>query len=116
MAITLVTNNVENVGFVANGNSADFSGTEELVAAVTGQNIHVERLAISSNTAITLTLGAGETGGAVTAVVVGPLYMAANSSLELTFSRPIKLAAATALVVDASGAGAATVVVQGYIR
>jgi len=116
MAITLVTSNVEKVGFVANGNSADFSGTEELVAAVTGISIHVERLAISSNAAITLTLGAGETGGAVTTVVIGPVYAAANSFQELAFTRPIKLAAATALVVDASGAGAATVVVQGYIK
>lgn len=116
MAITLVTNNVDKVGFVANGNSADLSGCESLVAAVAGKSIHVEKIHISAGAAINLTIGAGETGGAVTAVVIGPVYMAANSNAKYEFTRPIKLAAATALVVDASGAGAATVTVQGYIK
>lgn len=115
MAITLVTNNVGKVGFVANGYSADFSGCEQLVAAVAGKSIHIEKITVSSGAAITVTIGAGETTGAVTTVVVGPLHMAVNSSIPLEFSRPIKLAAATALVVDASGSGAATVIVQGFV-
>ena len=53
MAITLKTNDVDGAGFVANGNSADFSGCETLVAAVSGKSIYVERIIISSNTAIT---------------------------------------------------------------
>ena len=116
MAITLDTHSVDRAGFVANGYSADWSGCEELVAAVTGQSIYVEKVYISSGAAITLTLGIGETGGAVTNELIGPVYMAANSNTFFEFTRPIKLTAATALVADGSGAGAATIVVQGYIK
>ena len=117
MAITLKEHDVDGVGFVANGYSADFSGCESLKAAVTGKSIYVEKVIVNSLTAINYTIGAGETGGAVTAVVLGPIHCAANSTHEIDVSaRPIKLAAATALTIDASGGGAATVVVQGYVK
>ena len=116
MAITLISNNVETHGFLVNGNSANLSDCEELVAATAGKSIYVERLAISFGAAITVTLGAGETAGSVTTVLVGPLYGAANSTIELTFTRPIKLAVNTALVVDGSGAGNVTITCQGFIK
>jgi hypothetical protein len=116
MAITLVTNDVDRVGFVCNGNSADLSGCETLVAAVAGKSIYLERIAVSFGAAISVTIGAGETTGAVTTVLVGPLYGAANTTVELTFTRPIKVTAATALVADSSGAGNITVLVQGFIK
>jgi len=116
MAITLVTNNVAERGFVANGNSADLSGCETLVAAVAGQSIYIERIAVSFGAAITVTIGEGESSDGVDTVLIGPLYGAANSSLELVFTRPIKVTAATALTADASGAGNVTVIVQGYIE
>jgi hypothetical protein len=116
MAITLVESSVKGRGFVANGTSADFSGCEALKAAVAGKSIYVERIYINSGAAINLTIGEGETTGAVTTVIAGPLYMAANTSLELVFTRPIKLTAATALTIDASGAGNATVIVQGFVE
>lgn len=115
MAITLASNNVANSGFIANGNSSDLSGCETLVAAVTGKSIYVERIAVSFGAAINVSLGEDESSSGVDTVLIGPIYGAANSSIELTFQRPLKLAAATALTVDASGAGAATVIVQGYI-
>ena len=116
MAITLVSNSVDRHGFLVNGTTADLSGCEQLVAAVTGKKICVERLVVSFGAAITVTVGAGETAGAVTTVLIGPLYGAANTTVELTFTRPIVLAAATALVADASGAGAVTISAQGYIK
>jgi hypothetical protein len=116
MAITLVTNDVDRCGFFSNGNSADLSGCETLVAAVAGKSIYVERVAVSFGAAISVTLGAGETTGAVTTVLVGPLYGAANTTVELVFTRPIKLAAATALVADSSGAGNVTITCQGYVK
>jgi len=116
MAITLVSNKVDHHGFNANGNSADASGCETLVAAVADKSIYVERLGVSFGAAISVTFGAGKTGDAPTAVVVGPLYGAANTTVELVFTRPIKLATNTALVVDASGAGNVTVVCQGYVK
>lgn len=116
MAITLVSNAVDNHGYLVNGNSADLSGCEQLVAAVAGKSIYVERLVLSFGAAVTVTVGAGENAGSVTTVLVGPLYGAANTTAELTFTRPIKLAAATALVADSSGAGAVTILAQGYIK
>lgn len=116
MAITLVTNSVKNYGFVANGTSADLSGTETLVAAVAGKSIYVERLVINFGAAVNVTIGAGETTGAVTDVVIGPVYGAANSTVDMKFDRPVMLAAATALVADASGSGNVTIVVQGHVE
>ena len=116
MAITLVTNNVDRVGFVANGNSADLSGCETLAAAVAGKSIHIEKVHVSFGAAINVTIGAGETGGAVTTVLIGPIYGAANVTNSFEFDRPIKLAAATALTADSSGAGNVTIVVQGFTK
>ena len=115
MAITLVSNTVERHGFLVNGTTADLSGCELLVAAVTGKSIVLERVAVSFGAAITVTIGAGETGGAVTTVLVGPIFGAANTTVELVFTRPIVLAAATALTADASAAGNVTVIAQGFL-
>lgn len=104
------------LGFIVNANSADYSGCEELKAAVTGKSIHIERVFISSDTALNITIGAGETGGAVTGIILGPVYFAANTSREFVFTKPIKLDAAVALTCDASGAGNVTVIVQGFIK
>lgn len=115
-AVTLTNNNVDRAGFVVNATSADLSGCETLKAAVTGKSIYIERIYIISNTAINYTIGAGETSGGVTTILLGPVYSAANSATPLIFTRPIKLAAATALTADASGAGAVTIIIQGYIK
>ncbi len=112
MAITLVADGRYPIGAFANGNSADWSGTEEVIAAPTSGSIIVYGVTISSGAAITITIGAGETGGAVTAVLIGPVYLAANATVVMNFTRPILLPATTAVVADGSGAGAATVFVE----
>ena len=101
MAITLVSNHVDRHGFLVNGTTADLSSCEELVAAVAGKSIVLERLAVSFGAAITVTVGAGEAANDVVTVLLGPLYGSANSTVELVFTRPIVLAAATALTADA---------------
>ena len=117
MAITVATPQPYKHGWIANGNSADLSGGEELKAAPgTGLSLYLEELDISSGAAITITIGAGETAGAVTTVIVGPIYFAANTTHKITFRRPVQLAADTALVVDASGAWNATVLAQGFTQ
>jgi len=128
MSITLVSNNVASRGFVVNGNTADLSGCETLVSGVSGKSIYVERIAVSFGAAITVTIGEGEQTPTTTTttcapdrwdvstVLIGPLYGAANSTVELVFTRPIKLTAATDLTADASGAGNVTIIVQGYIE
>lgn len=116
MAITLVSTGTDRSGFVANGYSADLSGCETLVAAVTGKSIYVEKVVINTLAAELITIGQGETGGAVTTVILGPIHTAATSTHVFEFSRPIKLTAATALTVDAAGGGETTVIVQGFIK
>ena len=99
MAITTTDSNPATLGWIANANSADLSGTEIVKAApASGTNLLLERLVISSGGAITVTIGEGETSGAVTTIIWGPVHMAANSQIEKIFNRPVKLTAATALM------------------
>ena len=116
MAITLKTNSVSGAGFIANGYSADWSGCETLVAAVTGKSIYIERIYINAHDAEIFTFGAGATGAAVTTVVLGPISCSADTIVELIFSKPLFITAATAFVVDCAGTGDATIIVQGYIK
>ena len=102
-------------GWAINGTSADASGCEELVAApATGTSLYLKKIAINVDAAIDVTIGAGETSGAVTTVIIGTIGLDANETFTYEFDRPIKLAAATSLTVDASGAGVITVVAEGY--
>jgi hypothetical protein len=116
MAITMNALTPATRGFANNATSADASGCEELVAAVTGKSHYITQLEISCVAAITVTIGAGETGGAVTAVLFGPFNFAATSGspISIQLNPAVKVAAATSIVVDASGAGAVQVFIQGY--
>lgn len=115
MAITVTTPGAKQ-GFIVNGVSADASACEELQAAVAGKKIKVRHVTINSGAGITVTIGAGETGGAVTAALIGPVSFAANESMQWDFSPHMELPENTALVVDASGAGAVCVFAQGVIE
>lgn len=117
MAITVTTPSPGKAGFILNGVSADASACEELKAApAAGTSIIVDHLTINNGAnAISITIGAGETGGAVTAALIGPIAMAVNTSLQFTFPGGMKLPAATALVVDASGAGAICIFAVGRV-
>jgi hypothetical protein len=115
MSIT-VTNPACKVGFIANGFTANASSCEELVAAVASKKIKVKHLTVNSGAAITITIGEGETTNAVTTALIGPISFAANSSLQWDFNPPMELTAATALTVDASGAGDVCVFAQGVIE
>lgn len=109
-------NTVKGSGFAVNADFADASGTEELKAAVTGKSHYITQLFISCVAAITITIGAGETGGAVTTVLFGPFNFAAGSGspIYIQLNPAIVVAAATSITIDASGAGAVQVFVQGY--
>jgi hypothetical protein len=104
--------------FIINGVSADASGCEELKAAPgAGKSIYINRLTVNNGAdALSHTIGEGETVGAVTAALIGPIAMAANSSLQWEFYPPMKLTANTSLVLDSSGAGAVCVFAEGYIE
>jgi hypothetical protein len=115
MAITVTNLTPETFGFCANGFSADVSATEEVVAAPgTGKSHYLRHVTISSGGAISVTLGAGETGGAVTSAILGPISFAANQTIKWDFNPAIKLPVNKSITVDSSGAGNVLVFVQGH--
>lgn len=116
MAIATTTPQPGKFGFLVNATSADASGCEELKAAVTGKSIYVDHITINSGAAITITIGEGETEGAVTTALIGPVSFAANTSMQWDFPYGMRLTAATSLTVDASGAGDICVFVRGRIE
>lgn len=115
MAITVTTPTPGKFGFILNGVSADASGCEELKAApAAGISIVVDHLTINNGAnAISITIGSGEDTGAVETALIGPIAMAANTSLQFMFPYGMVLTAAKSLTVDASGAGAVCIFVQG---
>ena len=123
MAFDALTSNVagdfaiDGHGFLINATEADLSGCEELLAAQgSGTYINVRKITINCVTAITVTIGAGETTGAVTTALVGPInFLTTWGHFEIEFLTPLKLPANTALTADASGAGAVAIVVEGYV-
>lgn len=122
MAITVTTPAVgpgsQGGSFIINGVTADASGCEELNAAPgSGKAIYIKHLTINNGAnAISITVGEGETTGAVTAALIGAIAFAANTSLQWDFCPAMKLTDNTALTVDASGAGAICVFVEGYVE
>lgn len=120
MAISVQSPTVAGSGFIKNATSADASGCEEIIAAPgTGVSIYIEKIKITSGAGITITIGAGETGGAVATALIGPVTFAANQTISWEFTgraKALKVTAATSLTVDAGGAGNICVFVQGYIE
>ncbi|MBE9572552.1 MAG: hypothetical protein IMF11_18155 [Proteobacteria bacterium] len=121
MAISITTPAPENFGFILNATSADASACEELKAApAAGTAIIIDYLTINSAAAITVTIGQGETGGAVTTALIGPVSFAANQSIQFDFrdfrTGGMKLSDATSLTVDSSGAGAICIFACGRIE
>lgn len=117
MAITVTNPQPGRAGFILNATSADASGCEELKAApAAGTSIIVDHLTINNGpNAISITIGEGETAGAVTTALIGPIAMAVNTSIQFDFPFGMVVAAATSLTVDASGAGAICIFAHGRV-
>lgn len=119
MAISVTTPQSGKSGFILNATSADASGCEELKAApAAGVSILVDHLTINNGAnAISITIGEGETvPGSVDTALIGPVAMAANTSIQFDFPFGMKLTAATSLTVDASGAGAICIFARGRVE
>ena len=118
MAIAVTNPPVGTQGFFLNATSADASGVEVLKAAVTGQSIYVTHMTISSDAGITISIGEGETvPGTIDTIFIGPVAFAANGTIQWNFlNGGMKLTAATALTVGASGAGNINVFASGYVK
>ena len=121
MAITITTNtpndDVFGNAFSIQGVSANLSGCEELKAApAAGVSIYLDSVLLSTDTAVSITIGEGETSSAPTTARFGPIFLPANTTVAWIFRRPIKMTAATSLTIDASGAANVTAVVEGYTK
>jgi hypothetical protein len=118
MAIAITTPSPGKFGWIINATSADASGCEELKAApADGTSIIVDHLTINNGAgAQSITIGAGETTGAVTAALIGPIAMDANTSIQWDFPSGMVLTAATALTVDSSSNTALTIFAWGRIE
>ena len=102
-------------GFIVNGYSADASGTEILRAAPTTAAILISKITINNgSSALSHTISERDDASPqVETTILGPISMAVNSVREFEFYPPIRLTAATELVIDASGSGTVCVIVQG---
>jgi len=118
MAIAVTTPTPGKFGWIINATSADASGCEELKAApAAGKSIIVDHVTMNNGAnAISITIGEGETGGAVTTALIGPISMAANTSLQWDFPNGMVVTAETSLTVDASGAGAICIFARGRVE
>jgi len=114
MAIAVTSPQSDKAGWIKNATSADASGTEEIIAApAAGISHYIRSISINSAATLSVTIGAGETGGAVTAALIGPVSLVAGATATYVFAPSMAVGAATALVVDASGAGVICIVAQG---
>lgn len=100
--------------FFINATSADASGCETLRAGTAGKRIVLENILINSDAAITVTIGQGETGSAVTEAVFGPVAMAINGTVTFE-AQSLALDAGEDLTVDASGAGNILIFIRGRL-
>lgn len=95
--------------------STDVSGTEELKAAVAGKCHYIEKIMIFCASAITISIGGGETAGALTATYLGPLPFAATSAVYVIEfpEEAMVIPLATALCIDSSAGGNVFIWVEG---
>jgi hypothetical protein len=104
-------------GWIANGTSADISGCEQLKAAVAGSQIVIDHITINNGAgAQSITIGSDENAGAVKTALIGPIAMAANTSLQWDFPSGIVMTTGEALTVDSSSNTVVTIFAYGRIK
>lgn len=111
-----VTSPKSKIGFIKSAVSVDATSCEEIHIAVANKKIKVRHLTINSGAAIDITIGEGETAGAVTTALLGPISFAANQTLQWNFNPLMELTENTSLTVDASGAGNIYIFAQGIVE
>ncbi len=100
MAITVTSPAVRSSGWIYNGNSADASGGETLIAAPgAGKNFEIRQVTISSDSAISVTLLSAAT------ILLGPVTFAAGQCIKWRFDDAMVTGTNEALNCDAGGAG-----------
>ena len=117
MAVTANSVSREKYGWCRNAFTADASGCEEIQGAPgAGYRLVLDQLSIISDANITVTIGYGESTGAVEGVLFGPFPYGANTGNETDFhfeKQGVLLPENKSLTVDASGSGNVCVVAIG---
>jgi hypothetical protein len=114
MAIAVIALTPMKFGWCINATSADASGAETLLAAPASGSIILDHITINNGAnAISHTIGEDVNAGAVVHTLIGPIAMAANTSIQFMFPYGIELKALHALTIDSSGAGAVCIFAQG---
>jgi len=118
MAISITTPTPAKFGWIINATSADVSGCEELKAApAAGTSLIIDHITINNGAgAQSITIGAGKTGAGVTTALIGPIAMAANTSIQWTFPYGMVVAAATSLTIDSTSNTAVCIFAYGRIE
>ena len=117
MAITVNSPACKTFGFIKNAVSANASGGETIIVSPgAGKHFEIQRVSISSDSAISVTLGENLNAGAVVTALLGPVTFAAGQSITWKFTPSMLTSDDVALCVDASGAGNINVYVQGETR
>jgi hypothetical protein len=105
---TLVALPADGVLFYKSLASEDVTGAEEIAAAASGRTHYLTKLQINADAAMDITIGSGETTDAVTTTHFGPIPLDATGGRFLWEAPPgmgVQCTAATAIVVDSTGAG-----------
>ena len=96
--------------------NADISGAEEIIAAAAGKSHYITKIVIRTATALTVTIGSGETDSGVKTAHLGPIPFDAASGVHIqTYPEGygLKCTAGAAVVADASASGAIWMEVYG---
>jgi hypothetical protein len=114
MAIAVIALTPMKYGFVLTATSADASGAETILAAPSAGSIILEHITINNGVnALSHTIGEDVNAGGVVHALIGPIAMAANTSIQFDFPGGIMLKALHALTIDSSGAGAVCILARG---
>ena len=119
MAITVNTLQLDPDGWAVNAHTDDGSGSEEIKAApaVTGENILLKEINITTDGADVVFLDSYESAGATAKRILGPLHIAAGTlSYVDKFIKPIKITANENLEINTSASTAVNIYASGTIE
>lgn len=108
----------EGIEFYASLYSADLTGCEILKALVAGKSIFLTKIMVRTATAMAITIGSGESTGAVATTHIGPVAMDAASGF-LPWNAPdgmgMRCTSGTDLTIDSDTSGATWIYVEGKV-
>ncbi len=118
MPVTLNTNDVLRHGFCVNARSADWSGAETIVAAVSDKRHVIKRIDIFCVTETVVTFGSAESGGDIPAasIMLGPITVPALGHRPIDFPGGMAVPIGLPFIADTAEADDMTITVQGATK